>query len=90
MKGTAMRFRSRLPIAIIAALLAAAPSLAAEGAAQDGKKKEAKICRSGEETGTRVAPSKICKTEIEWQKFDAAGGDRGNGRSGPAGESRSN
>lgn len=69
-------------LALFALLLSAAtPALAEnEHAEHQAEKpvKAKKICRAvGEDTGTRLSRTKICKTEAQWKAIDARGGKAG-------------
>jgi hypothetical protein len=68
---------------LTALLVAATPAaaLAAEPATE-APKKERKICRMSDETGSRVRPARICHTAAEWRVINArtlAGNGEGNG-----------
>ena len=59
---------------ILTLLLALAAPQAATPDAPPPPKKEKKICRANEATGTRIAPTKSCKTEADWLAYDAKHG----------------
>ncbi|MDQ1674749.1 MAG: hypothetical protein QOC98_3311 [Frankiaceae bacterium] len=71
--------RSALVTLVVAALPAAALAVDAPAAAP---KKERKICRLGDETGSRVRPPRVCHTGAEWRAIDSQarnGNGEGNG-----------
>jgi hypothetical protein len=66
-----------MPVFIIAALLAAAPATdgPAAPAAPAAPVKEKKICRSEEVTGS-IMPKRVCRTQAEWNAYQAQIGNR--------------
>jgi hypothetical protein len=65
---------SKLLAAVIVALVATAPSYAADGAAQGAKpKKDRKICKAIQETGSRMGNLRACMTARQWREMESSG-----------------
>ena len=60
------------------ALIAATPAFAAKGQSESAagsgakSKKERKICRSFDNSASRMKAEKLCLTREQWKKFEAA------------------
>jgi predicted secreted protein len=62
--------RKLMMAAGLAALAASGPALAEEEAAAEQPKKEKKICRTEQVTGSLARKRRICMTEAEWKELN--------------------